>query len=97
MNSARLLHGVVLNLFDLEVPVDSVAGDGEEHGHGQSGPDGDGRRLAPEALGSVTLEGRPEAGAFVHEGLQPELPQEQGAPEFRRSVFVGRKQVHHTF
>lgn len=43
-----LLHRVVLNLFDFHIAVNPVARDGEQGGDGQSAPDGDGRRFAPE-------------------------------------------------
>lgn len=45
---ARLLHGVVLHLLDLEVPEGTVARDGAEHDDGERAADGDGRRLVAE-------------------------------------------------
>lgn len=44
--SYALLHGAVFYLLDLEVPVDAVPGDGDEHHDGEGATDGNRRRLA---------------------------------------------------
>lgn len=72
-----LLHGVVLDLLDLEVTIGRVASDGEQNSRGQRGADRDGRCLVPESARAQHCAGE-FGGEFVvleFERLQLHVPE----------------------
>lgn len=73
---SSLFHGAVLHLFYSEVPENTVPSDGTKSSYSQRGTDSDGRSFVPESESGVAVEGWPEVGALVHEGLELEGPQE---------------------